>query len=273
MRIILPLTFTEQHKAAAFKFVQDPRQLTRTEWLSTLACFDLLHSAIVEHREGKETFAHIYQRLIEARFADAYISALYRVTNVAKAAEPLRAQVSRQIRELLRRAELYDPTRAETFYLFAYCLYWWYAFAKGFAFEVEVLRDLAQTGIEFQAHDLRHRRGRLSPFDLVVLGFTGDIKTSTYFLHVARSQTLANDFYITRLTDEHGRYRTLVVFLKPPAWEAIDGETIPATLRTLSTVLPAVAEIEHHDQALVVLEYEEWKTRVSKVQSKEQSDE
>jgi len=81
------------------------------------------------------------------------------------------------------------------------------------------------------------------------------------------------DFYITRLTDEHKRYLTLVVFLKPPAWEAIDGETIPATLRTLSTVLPAVAEIEHHGQALVVLEYEEWKTRVSKVQSKEQSDE
>ena len=249
--------------------MQDPRQLTRSEWLSMLACFDFLHSAIVEHHGGKEAFAYIYRRLIEARFADTYISALYRVANVTKAAEPLRARVSRQIRGLLRRADLYDPTQAETFYLFAYCLYWWYAFAKGSAFEVEILRDLAQTGIEFQAHDLRHRRGRLSPFDLVVLGFTGDVKTSTYFLHIARSQTLANDFYITRLTDEHKRYRTLVVFLKPPAWEAINGETIPATLRTLSAVLHAVAEIEHHGRALVVLEYEEWKTRVLKVQSKE----
>lgn len=273
MRVILPPALTEQHKAAALKFVQDPRQLTRSEWLSTLACFDLLHSAIVEHGGGEETFARIYQRLIEARFADTYISVLYRVKNVTKAAEPLRAQVSRQIRGLLQRADLYNPIQTETFYLFAYCLYWWYAFAKGSAFEVEILRDLTQTGIEFQAHDLRHRRGRLSPFDLVVLGFTGDIKTSVYFLYVARSQTLANDFYITCLIDQHRRYRTLVVFLKPPAWEAIDGETTPATLRTLSAVLPAVAEIEHRGRTLVVLEYEEWKTRVLKVQRKEQGDE
>ena len=43
------------------------------------------------------------------------------------------------------------------------------------AFEVEILRDLTQAGITYQAHDLRNRQSRLSAYDLRVLGLYGDI--------------------------------------------------------------------------------------------------
>ena len=53
-----------------------------------------------------------------------------------------------------------------------------------------------------------------------------------------------------------------MVFLKRPAWDAIDGETQPATLAALPGILPAAAEIEHGGRPLIVVEYEEWKARV-----------
>ena len=54
----------------------------------------------------------------------------------------------------------------------------------------------------------------------------------------------------------------LVVFLKRPAWDVIDGETQPATLAALPGILPTVAEIKHGGRPLIVVEYEEWKARV-----------
>jgi hypothetical protein len=61
----------------------------------------------------------------------------------------------------------------------------------------------------------------------------------------------------------------LVVFLKRPAWDAIDGETQPATLAALPAILPAVAEIEHGGRPWIVVEYEEWKARVLERQHEE----
>ena len=179
--------------------------------------------------------------------------------------------MSQKIPTLLRQAGCANAYQVPEFYLLAYCLYWWYAFTTGYTFEVTILRDLTTSGVKYYAHDLRNRQARRSPFDLVVLGFTGDIKTSTYFLHAVRSRGLPADFYITRLYDRPGRERLLVVFLKRPAWDAIDGETLPTTLTALPDILPAVAEIEHGGQTLIVIEYEEWKTRIMKRQQREES--
>ncbi len=138
----------------------------------------------------------------------------------------------------------------------------WYDFTTGYAFEVVILRDLSASGVDFQAHDLRDRHARQSPFDLVVLGSTGDLKTSTYFLHTIRMLGLLADFYITQLYDPRSRQRRVVVFLKRPAWEAIDGEAQPTTLVDLPNVMPTVAEITHDRQSLIVVDYPEWKARV-----------
>jgi hypothetical protein len=72
----------------------------------------------------------------------------------------------------------------------AYCLYFWESFAAGYAFEVEIFRDLSASGIRFKAHDIRTRRSRLSPYDLEIMGLRGDVKTSFYFLYVGRGQGL-----------------------------------------------------------------------------------
>ena len=48
-----------------------------------------------------------------------------------------------------------------------------------------------------------------------------------------------------RLYDRSSRAQLRVVFLKRSAWDAMDGETLPATLAALSIVLPVGAEIEH----------------------------
>lgn len=147
-----------------------------------------------------------------------------------------------------------------------YCLYGWQSFARGYAFEVEIMRDLTRSGIHFQMHDIRRRIERYSPADLIVLNLMGDIKTSIYFLQQQISGELPNDFYITRLYDK-GQERTLVVFQKPFAWEVIGGSTaVPGTLESVLSLLPTPVQIAQHGIILVVVEYESWKQLIRRKQ-------
>jgi hypothetical protein len=265
MDIRLPANFTSAHRAAVLRFVQG-KPMDDDQRATQFEAFDLLHRATA----SDDTFAVIYERVVEEPSADPFIAALLEASDPETAAPVLRQKVSQQIPALLRQAGCASPYQAPEFYLLAYCLYWWYAFTTGYTFEVTILRDLTTSGVKYYAHDLRNRQARQSPFDLAVLGFTGDLKTSTYFLHAVRSWGLPADFYITRLYDRSRRERLLVVFLKRSAWDAIDGETLPTTLTALSDILPTVAEIEHSGQTLVVVEYEEWKTRVLEYQRREE---
>lgn len=265
MDIRLPGNFTPAHRAAVLRFVQG-KPVDDDQRAIQFEAFDLLHRATV----SGDTFAAFYERVVEEPSADPFIAALLDASDPETAAPALRQKVSQQIPTLLRGAGCTNPYQVPEFYLLAYCLYWWYAFTTGYTFEITILRDLTTSGVKYYAHDLRNRQARRSPFDLVVLGFTGDLKTSTYFLHAVRSEGLPADFYITRLYDRPGREQLLVVFLKRPAWDAIDGETLPTTLTALPDILPAVAEIDYGGQTLIVMEYEEWKTRVLKHQRREE---
>ena len=265
MDIRLPPNFTPAHGAMVLRFVQG-KPMDNDQRAMQLKAFDLLHRAMT----GDVTFAVFYERVVEESSADPFLAALLNAPDPETVATALRQSVSQRIPARLRQAGCVNPYQSPEFYLLAYCLYWWYAFTIGYTFEVTVLRDLTTSGVEYYAHDLRNRQARRSPFDLVVLGFTGDIKTSTYFLHTVRSKGLPADFYITRLSDRHSRKRRLVVFLKRPAWNAIDGETLLATLVSLPNILPVVAEIEHGGQSLIAVEYEEWKTRLLKRQRREE---
>jgi hypothetical protein len=66
--------------------------------------------------------------------------------------------------------------------------------------------------------------------------------------------------------DPEKRSHIWVVFLREAAWEAIDGEATPITLQALPTALPGIVRIQHGDVILTVVEYEEWKARVLRVQ-------
>lgn len=269
MYVRLPPGFTDVHEEITRRFVQG-ESFSQDERALLFEAFDLLHEAVVATEAGWESFATTYEQLIEAPFADHYLRSLVEAQDIEATAEPLRARVSRRIMPTLREAGLIDPAEPSSFYLLAYCLYWWYAFARGYAFEVEVLRDLEASGILYQAHDVLDPRARRSPFDLVVLGFRGDIKTSTYFLQATRTQGLLHDFYVTRVYEPRERECIVVVFLKEPAWEAIDGETTPATLEELSGVLPGVFRLQQNDTILIVIDYEEWKTRLLRAQKLDQ---
>ena len=146
------------------------------------------------------------------------------------------ARFARQIVQEVSRRGWRRPDVPASRLLVSYLLYWWGAFARGYALEVEVFRDLQQSGIQFTAHDLRNRQQRFSPSDLTMSGMAGDIKTSTYFVQVAAP--LMHDFYIVRLS-LGARVYTLVVMLQPPAWEKINGDTITGDLETLLHHFPA----------------------------------
>lgn len=261
MNIHLPDNFTSAHRAMVLRFVQG-KPVNDNQRATQLEAFDRLHRATA----GSTTFANFYARVVEEPSADSFIAALLEASDPETAASALRQKVNQRIPARLRQAGCDNPYQTPEFYLLAYCLYWWYAFTTGYTFEVAILRDLTDSGVKFLAHDLRKRQERRSPFDLVVMGFTGDLKTSTYFLHAVRSRGLPADFYITRLYRRLDKERLLVVFLKQPVWDAIDGEALTTTLAALPDVLPAVAEIEHGGQTFIVVEYQEWKTRILKHQ-------
>jgi len=197
---------------------------------------------------------------------------LYLAEHLAAVSVSRWATVARAIQPRLEQVDLYRPEIPTTRLILAYCLYWWRAFALGYALEVEIQRDLKASGVQFEAHDLRRSEERLSPYDLVVLGFKGDIKTSTYFLQAARTRTLPHDFYITRIRGRQ-RTRTLVVFMQAEMWQAIDGETLLVLLEQVADTLPRAVRIVHEGIELTVVDYEAWKARVLRRQAQSTSDE
>jgi len=226
-----------------------------------LSGFDILHRAKVETETENLSFREVYQKHVEHPFADQYIAELLHLRDVAQEHQAVRARFARAIVRRLTEMGLRRPDVRETNLLLAYFLYFWESFAAGYAFEVEIFRDLSESGISFKAHDLRDRRARLSPYDLEIMGSRGDVKTSFYFLHVGRGQGLPNDFYITRFY-EGNRQRTLVVMLQLTAWDRIDGETITSILAEATRHFPQPVRIELERGPVVIADYNLWKQKV-----------
>jgi hypothetical protein len=264
--ILLPAGYTDQHQRLALHYLQQGRHgLTSAETQMVMTGFDLLHHAVVV--TGKETlsFYALYQRYVDAHFADPYLDALLQITDVAREHNALRARYARAILEQLLATGFQQGGMVESNLLLAYCLYFWEAFAVGYAFEVEIFRDLQASGIHFRAHDLRNRQERLSPYDLEVLGLQGDIKNSLYFLQIGREQGLSRDFYITRFYEGRRRY-TLIVMIQLEAWHEIDGDTIAGLLQEATRHFPLPVHVELAAGSIVVADYTIWKQKVLRQQ-------
>jgi hypothetical protein len=151
---------------------------------------------------------------------------------------------------------------AERKHLLAFCLYWWAAFVRGYAFEISIFRDLAKSRITFVPHDYRRRYERRSFCDFFVGGFAADVKLSTYFLAKVRASATTCDIYITRLFDLQRQIWVNIVVLSERAWQAIDGETTPATLEQITALLKETACLLTDDPRWVVISYERWKTMI-----------
>ena len=268
MLIRLPPTFTDRHKVVARSFVQSER-LEASDRKLLFEAFDILHRAEIEVDAERLTFVQVYEQRIEARFANEYLDALLQTDEIETRAEQLRAQTSRQIMPILRSWGLLDQNEPLSFYLLAYCLYWWYVFARGYAFEIEVFRDLSNSNIRYSSHNLLDPYERRSPFDLVLLGFRGDIKTSTYFLGAVRTTELLCDFYITRLFDAKGKRRTWVTFLQEQFWTVIRDVNLPVISMVLDDLVATksgVFQVKVNQNTLIMLDYHIWKRLITTVQ-------
>jgi hypothetical protein len=263
-QVLLPAEFREQHRHIVLEYMQRGHEFGRDEWRQAIIAFDLLKNAAVLTDLGLLPFPVIYRQHVEGPYADNFIEQLYLAEQVVAVSVSQWAAVARTIEPDLARAGLSRPDISATRLVVAYCLYWW----KAFTLEVEIQQDLKVSGIQFKAHDLRRREERLSPYDLVVLGFKGDIKTSIYFLQASRTRMLPHDFYITRIRGRR-RTRTLVVFMKTEMWHTINGETLLVLLEQVADTLPSAARIVHAGIELTVIDYDTWKNRVKRRQAQE----
>ena len=262
LKINLPDAFTVEQERLILKYLKLGRwSLIFSEWKELLVGFNVLQNTELETTLQKLTFSQVYQEYVDIPFADGYINRLLTLENVVEQHISLWAETARAVVAYLSHEQLYQAEIPPTNLLLAYCLYFWESFAKGYAFEVEIFRDLSKSGIDFQAHDIRDRQARFSAHDLVVLNLNGDVKTSTYFLSVERGLGLAHDFYITRLY-EGKRQHTLVTMLQLDAWNEIDGDTIVGLLNEATKYFPAPVLVTLERGTIVIVEYGTWKEKV-----------
>lgn len=255
LHIEIPPTFDATYERAVADFLTD-RVSGSTAWAKVFAAFDVLESAILVVGTERWSFRTVYTFLVDQPMANTYLADLLALQDVRQESAALRARYARTIgQSLVDRGWRRPGTRL----LYAYLLYWWGSFTRGYALEVEIFRDLESSGVQFQAHDLRDPHARYSLSDVIVAGLAGDIKTSTYFVQAA--VPLAHDFYIVRLAVK-GAMHTLVVMLQPEAWDLINGDTTPGTLDTLLDYFPTPVSIRHRGHDLVVLRYDSWKQRM-----------
>ena len=203
---------------------------------------------------------------MERRYADEFLKSLLASDGPEVDDEALQQKIAFEIIARLEEAGLYHEEVAGSEYLASYCLYWWTSFARGYRFEVAILRELQTAGIAFTAHDLRARAGRLSPYDLVVNRRLGDIKHTTYFLYTARSLPLKCDFYITRLYNARRRRYERIVILTEEAWRDLNGAVPTVTLEAVADFFPAPVQIVFEGQNLIVVTFDLWKERVRRRQ-------
>ncbi|MEZ4862835.1 MAG: hypothetical protein R3C14_16075 [Caldilineaceae bacterium] len=270
-QIILPNTFTQDHERALTIYLSNDGRLDTAGRQKLYEAIQLLSQAEVKSGAVASTFRQVYDDYIDEPLADTYFTRLLALADVPTQSPALTAEFARQIAPVLTQARLLSRENPQSYLLFAYCVYWWQSFARGYAFEVEIQQDLEQSQIDFTMHDLLQRDERYSQADLIVLDLLGDIKTSTYFLQLQPSGPLINDFYITRLYHRE-RVQTLVVFQKSHAWQRIGGkQTAPGNLDNVLDLLPQPVQLVQSELTLIVVEYEHWKEMVRRVQAAERN--
>jgi hypothetical protein len=90
---------------------------------------------------------------------------------------------------------------------------------------------------------------------------------TTLFCIATRTQKLAHDFYITKVSASRGT-RIMVVFVQEGMWRVIDGETLLVLLEEIVGTLPQAARIVYEGLELAVIDYQTWKAKVRRQQEK-----
>ena len=268
-QIILPIRLTPTHLAVVLQYFEAANQLGAKDWQLALAAFDMLGNATLVSEGKPKTFRQYYESTVERRYAETFLTALLDADVPATIGPALQQQIATEMLAQLEQDGLYHEDIADSEYLAAYCMYWWTSFARGYRFEIAILRELETAGIAFAAHNLLVRAERLAPYDLVVNRWLGDIKHTTYFLFAARSFPLRCDFYLTQLYDTNQRRYQPIVLLTEAAWHDLNGPVIAASLATAAVLFPEPVQIVFENQTFIVVTFERWKEHVRRRQQPE----
>lgn len=267
--ITIPTNFTQKHERVVLKYFEMAGRLRANEWKLAFEAFDELAYAKIHWQMNQMSFADYYKQFVEAIHADSFISTLLVAENISAMSDRLQTEVSRQILLSLQEEGLYAAEVEGSQFLAAYSLYWWNSFVRGYGFEIEVYRKLDVAEIIYTAHDLLNRTERLSPYDLTILEFLGDVKNTTYFLHSRRALPLPCDFYITRLWYSRQRQYILAVILTPQMWERINGITHDTSLENAASFFPNPVAVTMEAQAWVIIPFDLFIEKVRQKQREE----
>lgn len=260
--IIIPPLFTDEDERAVLDYLHDQLR-GPAAWDRASLAFDRLDEAALLIDGAQTTFRRLYRDEIDQHLAQSYLNELQTLDDLVTESPALWARYARQLMATIRQRGWLQAGMPESRLLASYLLYWWNSFARGYAVEEEIFRDLRRSCIVFWAHDLRDPDQRYTPADLVVNGRAGDIKLSITFLQ--RGGPVRHDFYIVRIW-RSGQARTFVAMLQPDVWNELNGDTVAGTLYMLEDNLSTPLRISDRGQTLVVLSYEEWKARIYRQQ-------
>ena len=214
--------------SVALEWVVRGHRFSQQEWRAALRAFDLLReAAVVTHTRGAAVLGGLLPP-IEEPYADRFIRSLLDAEDVTRAGVAGWAEVAGRIPAILREAGLFPAQQPAARLLVAYCLYWWYAFAYGYMFEIEVLRDLGRAGWNFRRTTSSAVR---SGFRDTILKCWGSVVTSSAaWLSCKPPRPASSAILLHRAVDSGRSERTLVVMMRQPMWNKIDGDTILTTV-------------------------------------------
>ena len=252
----------EKHQLALIKSITDPGTMILEERRLLFEGIDLLRSSRVIINDQNLTFPQFFNKFIDQNFTNKFLDVLENSKNIYATGQVLKKEILTEIRAKFLKEKWFRKDIPETRFLIIYCLYWWNAMATGYAFEIEVFRDLQNSGVKFKAHDLQNQSEKYSFADLTISRMNGDIKSSTYFFIVIRSANLEHDFYITRYYDKAVMKYHWFVILKSEHWHKIDGKAESIIFPRLPKNFIRPIKFEFKGSWWHAIDYHTWKNKI-----------
>jgi len=270
--IIAKPNLTEEEIRLSRRFLTESHRFSAKQWSQIRQLNYKLAGWRVLFQNKRYTFKKFYRTFINGTYAYPLLKALPKLTDIAKEGLKLQARAARKIVEWLRIHGIQEGKVDNAEYLVIYCLYQWGAFARGYIFEANILRDLQNSGVSYIPHDPILER--YTRYDLFIpkLGY-GDIKMSLYFLQNFTARAPKADFYITRIYNLSKRKNVLAVFLNQWSWSRIPSNEIETvrvfSISNIPKQWPKVVQIRIDNLDWFVIEYESWKHLLRKRQETE----
>ena len=265
IKISLNSKLTQADSNILVRYLAESYRFSRQEWQAVIRAMSCLGQSQVSFQGQLYTFEQFYTQIIDTRYAEPFLQRLYDLTDLSMEGQRLQAAVAREITNWLHQVGFRADQTDYAYYLIAYCLYRWSAFARGYAFESLIFRDLEASGVDFTPHDPRLLSERYAGHDLKVGAWKGDVKLSFYFLPEGE-KALSLDFYVSHLYDLGQRRYRIVVLIRLSVWKQLDGDTLPGRLVSALSILPQPVHLTLSGQTWVLTLYSEWKRRILHLQ-------